>query len=170
MVPGSRCVFDWQQMEQRVAEVLLPKACLIDFEVRPFLFEGEAFAHDVGLLELRGQEASPEGPRSFLMATVKASELLASLQAAIAVAKRLAPAPEMALEDLCGRWLRASRLQEHLRAVECEGLQLRHIVHLFEAVELQAAQALWQDETALVPYRHLVEGLKGLKEGPEAWF
>ena len=151
-------------MEQEVAETLLPRAVLIEFHPQPFPFEGEAFQHDASLLEMgHGQEASPEGPRSFLMSMVKPAELLASLQAAIAVARRLAPAPEMALAEFSHRWLRASRLQEHVRAKECQGLQLRHMVHLLEAVELQAAQALLQDETALGPYRPSVWPLRPLR-------
>eukprot|EP00913_Durusdinium_trenchii_P029985 g28098.t1 len=200
LVPGARCVFDWNLLEQErvdaphvcrflfltppvaslgnqcsklvilvmiplkhilyqeVAERLLQKAVQIDFRVENFNFpfKGEAFLNDYRFLEELHervpQELSPDEPRACLMSTVKAAGLMASLQATIAAVRRLTPEPGLSLDDFCKNWFHGSHLQELLARKEatCRGLNVQHLVHLFELVEVQAAKDLAQEAGILL--------------------
>ncbi|CAK9110700.1 unnamed protein product [Durusdinium trenchii] len=169
LVPGARCVFDWNLLEQEVAERLLQKAVQIDFRVENFNFpfKGEAFLNDYRFLEELHervpQELSPDEPRACLMSTVKAAGLMASLQATIAAVRRLTPEPGLSLDDFCKNWFHGSHLQELLARKEatCRGLNVQHLVHLFELVEVQAAKDLAQEAGSL-PKRYCVPLPEGL--------
>eukprot|EP00434_Breviolum_minutum_P022735 symbB.v1.2.020057.t1/scaffold1666.1/size183716/3 len=156
IAPGNRCVFDWELLEQETAERLLQKAVFIDFKPQAFPFRGEAFLNDydfLGEVCMRvKQEVSPEPARNLLMCSVKAAELMASLQAAIAVVRRLAPSPDLSIRDFCARWLNASLLHSLMQHPECQDLKVTHIVHLFEVVEMQAAKDVLQEEAVPPQY------------------
>ncbi|CAJ1333582.1 unnamed protein product [Effrenium voratum] len=144
LTPGSACIFDWALMEQRVAERLLQKAVLLEPVLQPFPFRGEAFVNDYCFLAAAcdqvPQQPCPAAARRFLLQAAKPEELMAFLQAGISVLRRLAPAPGLGLADFCRRWLKASPLQGLVSQPPCRELQVQHLVHLFEVVELQAAE------------------------------
>eukprot|EP00435_Cladocopium_sp_Y103_P002911 s3662_g1.t1 len=99
--------------------------------------------------ELLEQEAAERLlQKAVLIDFKKAVDLLASLQAALALVRRLAPQPDMSMKDLCLRWLDASQLHGLMQRQdawpECSGLKVGHLVHLFEMVELQAARDILQ--------------------------
>ncbi|CAE7308312.1 rnf213a, partial [Symbiodinium sp. KB8] len=156
LVSGSTCVFDWELLEQQLAEKVLQKAVHLDTSIDPFPFSGEAFLHGYGFLEEAlaqvAQEPSPEEPRQFLLDSGSALNLLCSLQAAIASVRRLSPQPELAVSDFCARWLHETHLHHLTSQLECRGLLVKHLVHLFEVVELYAADEALQQHSLPKPY------------------
>ena len=171
LVPGSTCLFDWELLEQHLAEGVLQKAVHLDAEsVEHFPFAGEAFLHMYTFLaeacEHVKQEPSPDEPRQFLLDSGPADSLSKSLQAVIASVRRCCPPPELSVAEFCQQQSCSPHLYHLVSQEQCRSLQVKHLVHLFEEAELHAAEeALHQQRLA----RTFCADLKSPLRSMEAW-